>query len=139
MLEAIELRLGNLVVFEDSWFKDEWAIITCIQHHCVLIKNYHGTPLMKDIEPIPLTEEWLKKFMFQKDNYGVFEKTKDNTNTSESEFELWMKKCLVNNDWVWNVCVGQDFANLTELCNIKYVHQLQNLYFSLTGKELVIS
>jgi len=76
--------------------------------------------------PIPLTEEWLEKFGFEK------EKT-------------------LNIFWAWNL----DRLRISKLeendiCDVTYttigdlyltiqsVHQLQNLYFALTGQELEI-
>lgn len=79
------------------------------------------------IEPIPLTEEWLVKLGFEK--------------TYESAFRL--KYDLPCN------FIGFDFSKTEDKSmdglrfygryfKIKYVHQLQNLYFALTGEELTI-
>lgn len=34
--------------------------------------------------------------------------------------------------------MGQEFDNLTHLSFIKYLHELQNLFYALTKKELEI-
>ena len=75
---------------------------------------------MYDFKPIPLTEEWLVKFGFE---YDVLE---------EFYFEM-------------NGIRGQFYEEENsfeldhyELANCYYVHQLQNLYFALTGQELEI-
>lgn len=141
-LRAEELRLLNIVgckisndagVYHVLGFPDWTNQLTrpVIIDRCP--KQVVGIDQLK---PIKLTEEWLLKFLFHKDNYGVFEKTKDNTYTSRSEFELWMKKCKIKNKWVWDVSVGQNFGDTTNICFIQYVHQLQNIYFALTKKEL---
>lgn len=78
------------------------------------------------IQPIPLTEEWLLKFGFEKWNdycycngklavEGVFKKFNESI-------------CLLR-------CGNDDYVELT---NIKHVHQLQNLYFALTGEGLTL-
>ena len=84
-----------------------------------------------ECEPILLTEEWLLKFGFIKAKFSS---------------EYWSHYSLING---WNVAlshhteessgVNKDLVywgdNYVEL---KYVHQLQNLYFALTGEELII-
>ena len=70
-------------------------------------------------EPIPLTEEWLLKFGFKRFPWGLVAGNllfKDNLKCTELTFE-----------------VGNGFR-----VEIKYVHQLQNLYFCLCGKELTL-
>ena len=68
---------------------------------------------------IPLTEEWLLKFGFVK------HKTTDIYPTFAKQMFNW-------NDGILYI-IGYGFMN-----HIKYVHQLQNLYFALTGEELVV-
>lgn len=79
--------------------------------------------------PIPLTEKWLLSLGFIDPSGGyratgaevVYEIT-----AKEKKIELWMR---------WPDAWG--FSNWNK-CEIKYVHQLQNLYFSLVGEELQI-
>jgi len=82
------------------------------------------------ISGIPLTEEWLLKFGFEKkDGAGLCGFYKD---------ILWNKYIC----WAWSIDVGIEDKNGDELLSfikIKYVHQLQNLYFALTGNELTIN
>jgi len=73
-------------------------------------------------KPIPLTEEWLLKFGFEKNDNGFFNLIND------SEVEI-----LIRDDF-WT-CDGIVFS----LFNLKSVHQLQNLFFALTGEELKIN
>mgnify|MGYP003656513470 FL=1 len=75
---------------------------------------------MYDFKPIPLTEEWLVKFGFE---YDVLE---------EFYFEI--------NDIRGQFYEEENSFELDhyELANCYYVHQLQNLYFALTGQELEI-
>jgi hypothetical protein len=82
---------------------------------------------------IPLTEKWLLKLGFTKDNYGCFYLSR----IDENENNLWLK--TQEN----NIGVALNMFHLerkqTYLNNVEYVHQLQNLYFALTGEELVVS
>ncbi len=67
-------------------------------------------------KPIPLTEEWLLKFGFL--NFG--------NRWSNNQLSL---DIIQSN--------GYYMANVTQ--EIKYVHQLQNLYFVLTYEELILT
>jgi hypothetical protein len=124
-MKASELRLGNLVNFgvkvvpiksihTESVLKDEVRVYVelneKLQHYCLDII---------EIEPTPLTEEWLLKFGFVK------HKTTDIYPTFAKQMFNW-------NDGILYI-IGYGFMN-----HIKYVHQLQNLYFALTGEELVV-
>lgn len=69
---------------------------------------------------IPLTEEWLLRFGFQKVNHitnGVF------------YFHKLIKISVYPNGMV-------ELRGSAGWAKVLYVHQLQNLYFALTGEEL---
>jgi len=71
-------------------------------------------------QPIPLTEEWLLKFGFEKclNQY---------------------KKVTETKPFIILFLEGQfQYDDLRYRTNLQYVHQLQNLYFALTGEELKI-
>jgi hypothetical protein len=73
-----------------------------------------------EYKPIPLTEEWLLKF----DWFSV-----DEGKYTFRDIEYYS--------------ISEDgslyFMNQYTATDIKYVHQLQNLYFALTGNELTIN
>ena len=71
-----------------------------------------------NLTPIPLTEEWLVKFGFKTDN--------------RDDFTIYHNKytTFIMQD-------GRYYFSAPVYC-FKHVHQLQNLYFALTGKELII-
>lgn len=71
---------------------------------------------------IPLTEEWLKRLEFEDDQI------------TWSKGPLWFPSGNIQEDWVFwiNGDLSQQDGSL------KYVHQLQNLYFALTGEELML-
>jgi hypothetical protein len=68
-------------------------------------------------DPIPLTEEWLLKFGFVSNPYeDRYEKGTIHIECDKTKGATYL--------WVEN------------MPHIKYAHQLQNLYFALTGEEL---
>jgi len=120
-MNAKELRIGNYVDRTDYICK-----VTEIKEDGIFTEplSYKGERLVKQIlQPIPLTKEWLLKLGFKQKN--------------DIEFYEYIKDYfIVENEYtdkgVWDF-VTDDNGMIVE---IKYVHQLQNLYFALTEKEL---
>jgi hypothetical protein len=105
MITANELRIGN-------WVKT----ISTQKIFRVSIKTLSSLRSgICYIEPIPITEEWLLRFGFEKTSLHYFKK--DSVILS---FEDYFYECFLGN----------------KLVIINHIHQLQNLYFALTGKEL---
>ena len=78
-----------------------------------------------DLKPIPLTEEWLVRF-------GFFINHWESERIEETVYQhqgITIFYSDIVDAWVF-----PDIENV----EIKYVHQLQNLYFALTGSELEI-
>lgn len=108
-----ELRIGNYYY----WGQDNEILqVTLFDFY----ELYTGEENIDSWKPIPLTEEWLLKFGFKynKKEMGFL---KDN-------FHIEVR------GYGCPVFVYPTF----HLTDIKHVHQLQNLYFSLTGEELTI-
>jgi hypothetical protein len=115
-MENTELRLGN-------WVCSYGAIY-------VQVAQLTKGKIMIDATPIPLTGKWLKKFDFIKEAKGV-----------------WYK---CNEPWVYQIEKHPSFPDgymffidisgepAPPSVRIRYVHQLQNLYYALTGEELTI-
>jgi hypothetical protein len=117
-MKASELRIGNFVKSIDIEY-----VVSQIDVHGN-IKGVEGDTsfnLDKTTEPIPLTSEWLLKFGFKE--YKGYYIEKEYGIISFYFNHLDELTCEVY-DWTFR--------------NIKYVHQLQNLYFGLTGEELII-
>ena len=108
-MKATELRIGNFV---DLYSKT-----------ATVCRNDFSTGLaIKKGKPIRLTEEWLIDFGF------------NNTNTTEfPNYTKGMYQCRWRHGET-NICNNHGFIK-----DLKYVHQLQNLYFALTGEELKIN
>lgn len=124
MIDARELRIGNLA-FENGRgvITIDGAMIKWIEE-----RSYRG------IEPIPLTEEWLLKFGFEKHITGCFIKGY----AEQGELIIFDSSTPVAkaND----IKEGEYYYMFHRSAHmLQHVHQLQNLYFALTGNELTLS
>lgn len=112
MIKPKELMIGNYLQCGKSTV--EVAIISENHFDCITVED--GMFIPNGIyNPIQLTKEWLVKFGFE--IYGKY--------TYLIDFLL-----LENIDEYW--------SNSNLRIKIQYVHQLQNLYFALTGDNLKI-
>ena len=124
-MKATELRIGNYVTYNKSNKSEGFvsSILTeCFGQDRIQLNNNILYPYnVDDIEPILLTKEWLMKFGFYQDEKNV---------------------CMCLNIVLLRLRIGYGTVTLIQsgesirVPEIIYVHQLQNLYFALTGKEL---
>lgn len=142
MIQPQELRLGNYVydrgekVIRIDFFEHLENGYDCKfgQNGIVDPEWGHTHPLTEYTEyakPIPLTEEWLLKFGFENDTYGNF--TLSLGDILDVQWVMVSFKYYDLKEWD-----STQFSDNNLMYDCKYVHQLQNLYFSLTGKELEV-
>lgn len=142
-MENRELRIGNLVMIENELLSETKGEVykvsgvelkrielfpdsdsTISLDHTESLRIYNQ--LNEFVIPIPLTDHWLDRFGFKYSHdtvhpNRVFRKTWD-----EGNFDL---------EEIVSYHFGGSFLDV----EIKYVHQLQNLFYSLTGKELELT
>ncbi len=123
MIKANELRIGNWVLNQN---KNPVQVERC---DFQFIKGFDN---IDDCEPIPLTEEILTRcgFMFGKE-----------TNINGLiQYDFWQTKNIPNMHRRLLYKDGEYILYISDKmvarAYIKYLHQLQNLYFALTGEEL---
>lgn len=116
-----ELRIGNWVEQPNNGVTRVTAILNDLQ-----IKTETGY-IDKYCRPIPLTEEWLLNFGFRLGG-DRFDKE-----ASNGLFRIWSLG-LIHETYHTNR-IGDDMGDM----ELKHVHQLQNLYFALTGEELTLN
>jgi hypothetical protein len=125
-MKSTELRIGNLVYITDSSTQLFFKEVTEINiYNLMYLSGECKEPIEFEIEPIPLTEEWLLKMGFDKAINGWF---------CSKEY-LWLRQNKLNNQWF----AGVNGIGDIDCKRIDYVHCLQNLYFALTGEELTFS
>jgi len=119
-MKASELRIGNYFIGYSNHLQ-QWEL----ESFELLIKGLEVDEIIRCF--VPITEEWLLKFGFEviyRSHYTLKLDHKKNLNIGAG----WN---LINNHFYIRF-IGN---NLT---NIKYIHQLQNLYFALTNEELIL-
>lgn len=153
MIQADELRIGNYVLIyrtlstvtgihrsdksivvnpDDEKNNLQKYIDDCIAQTmgCIEVENEDDNVVPfyseKYIEGVPLTEEWLLKLGLAKSSIvGRFDFAGLNLQSNDGYFYLDYTDQYGEQEW----CMEH---------KMKYVHQLQNLYFALTGEELNI-
>src|SRR5687768_2431860 len=119
-MKAEELMIGNFIYYSDQNSIDDYMIVTGINKNKVITEwnepdECDGIAYDLDaIIPIPITDEWLKRFCFLRRTENTHELAPIILIQTGDSFTF-----LANQRWV----------------HLWYVHQLQNLYFALTGKE----
>ena len=137
-MNANELRIGNFIFFDSQLKIGKHLEVATIENYGVRAfngivdekGNRHLTALIpfSVVEPIPLTEELLLKFGFE------ISRSFNGIDAKINDFYLWK-----GDGWdYWDYSTVNDRWQKCNEVNveIKHVHQLQNLYFALTGEEL---
>lgn len=123
-MKATELRIGNLINKKELQMTVENIGENGINY-------YHGAEFdnptsdydeWEILSGIPLTEEWLLKFGFKENDFCFILGT---LNLYTSQHGAWDYYAGCGNERQW-------------VTSIRYIHQLQNLFFAITGKELTI-
>ena len=139
-MKANELRIGNWIKFDNHLGDKRDVLVTprmfrqlgmdLSENLNLELNGYHL--------PIPLTDEWLVRFGFKNrflevicQNNKVLEIEFDGTNDNIYQTEICVyERIIVDGE------TESDKVNYININHIKHVHQLQNLYFALTGDEL---
>jgi hypothetical protein len=130
MKTAEELRIGNVLLFEN-----EAQVVSSIHSdNTIRLKKTkddkcHGCYRVDavTIKPIPITEDWLLKFGFER----TFKKLKGCYVDKHGKYML-----CDNNENGFDIYIFGYDEDLY-INSVNYIHQLQNLYFALTGEELI--
>jgi hypothetical protein len=126
-MKANELRIGNLVNSQRGISRIVEISNTEISYvHFQIPDEEIGLWEDGKVEPIPLTADWLLKFGFEKEKYPDC-------------FVYDNFVVFVNTGTVIGMPIGKLYVStglVSYTVPLEYVHQLQNLYFALTGKEL---
>jgi hypothetical protein len=124
-MKASELRIGNNAYLKLETLQESVVTVTITD----LVMLSEGK---KHLNPIPLTEEWLLKFGFEKGYEELTLHLNDGKHGYLGGKIEYIPKTHQCSSWS-GLGSWDDYGFIS---NIEYVHQLQNLYFALTGEEL---
>jgi hypothetical protein len=130
-IKASELRIGNYVesygglIMCTGLFHDRFFYVSVDPH-----KGYLGDTAFHMLQPIPLTPEILEKAGF----VYMTEPNENYWNYNKPDVYLYLNEKLEPGLY------SNEYEHVDVIGNpLQYVHQLQNLYFALTGEELTVN
>ncbi len=132
-MKVTELRVGNLASHNEEVLK-----IGIID-----FGEFEHSNLLEELEPIPLSEIWLKNLGFDVERVyeGHTKKVVSLTCYIMGWYVTWEKfiigKPLEYSMWTDSLKKKPELGTCIH-SHLKYVHELQNIYFALTKKELII-
>ena len=136
MVEVRELRIGNFILHDDkicevcAIYSNGLMDISPIDSYIVKERNNIL------IEPIPITEELLSRCGFEKREIV-------NVDTEHQYIYHHKEFGFISCNFAYCINDTNDYSeydNVLELSlPLKHLHQLQNIYFDLTGKELEVN
>src|SRR5687768_11711534 len=121
MISTLDLRIGNLITVAEAIYP-----ITAITETKVHVKGFKGSIKQEELHPIPLTHEILEKAGFkQRGKTDLYDKL---------PLEGFIYKLHANRVMIFHP--GQNTLYHSLNSYIAFLHQLQNLYYCLTGREI---
>jgi len=130
MIDVKHLRVGNIIKSKDGnlpyWAITEEDMITILQAEDRSI-----------YEPIPITEEWLLKLGFE----DFYEGDNDYIKYIDPNRDYYLQLDVRRRDGKYTILDNPFNDDLRDFSRVYiiYLHQLQNIYFALTGEELELN
>jgi hypothetical protein len=135
-MKPTDIRINNWVLYDglpnkilsiifpqptDDRFDSEWVV--------EINPPDSFNVLLSELEPVPLTEEWMERLGFEEYiDFGRKTDVYDKIPLCGFSYNLYSKKVTIMHK-------GNGISHLLNI-EIKYVHQLQQLFHALTQQEL---
>lgn len=128
MIDPKELRIGNCVLYKPyaNQSGEQKSICGILGMKAYFNKHTNETGMIYNLQPIELTPDILKKCGFVESNDSL------------------KLKLYEGFEFLWdgdNVCINTLVDFETIICDFKHhltnLHRMQNLYYALTGEELI--
>jgi hypothetical protein len=120
MIQANELRLGNWLT---NFVGDDFQVT-----------QIPISPMFPSPTPIPISEEWLLRFGFEK-SYETHDELYYRKEGFRNLADYGGQNIVISKTTANHYLECGYYVNVIDCC---YVHSLQNLYFALTGEELTL-
>lgn len=144
MIKANELRIGNWVAIPECAIHVQ-VLGVCPEKYRIDNKNVDVDDCdvwfePSSFEPIPITEKILISAGFIKNENGKLTISVLQENETDRKELIYGYNVMFLCEWDLENNEQDDLCTIWNraLCKEIYVHELQNLYFSLTKKELII-
>jgi hypothetical protein len=142
VIELKELRIGNLLEYKGELVQvtslscdidDEYEEQICFVKFGASTNEIGGwnRSLVNDLKRIPLTPDWLVRLSFTRFANGAYHKDVMCT------WRVWYDDLEKAATYCTDVYPELGHAVYLPI-RIDYIHQLQNIYFTMTGEELTI-
>jgi hypothetical protein len=124
MILTEDLRIGNWIIVSDVTYR-----INVIAETKVYFEGYKRSVKKEELQPIPITQEILEKSGFRRR-----EKTNlyDKIPLEGFTYQLYADRMMIFHPGSNTLC---HWLNT----RITFLHQLQNLYYILTGRKISVS
>ena len=126
-MKANELRIGNVIMFADYGGIVYRKISAIKFNEFGFYSDIDGTNF-EICKPVLITKEWLLKLGFEYNDYYKNYKIKSGQYFNSVQYN---DECFE-----WNYNNDNSDAECYYVTSVKYIHEIQNLYFALTGEEL---
>jgi len=136
MIQANELRIGNMV-YESFSFNPTLEDLEIVTIHKIDSLNgiysdiHDNLGDFDSLYPIPLTPEIIQMCGFKLDEHY---KTYFVTDEQNNDWSIVVNSFEESKGYLFQN--SKSDASCYSVAYVKYLHQLQNLYFALTGEEL---
>jgi hypothetical protein len=138
MIDINDLSIGDYVMFNGEVLKVEeiskkgWIHLEDIDTdtRVRMTSDY----IIKNLEPIPLTTEIFEKNGFKKVDYDYL---KPNVMFESKDCRVRITDVTNSGDGYWNVHIDNEDFETVGACDVKYVHQFQQL-LQLCGYEMEV-
>lgn len=132
-MEKNQIRIGNIVY--DS-LNQSYDIVVGINNNDTVDFPFELNNDINFVDGIKINSDIIKTLGFTQDNPTEEFYVKTYNDPLDKNY-IKMTMFFTNNKWTLCVILGEDSS--TGIKDIKYVHQIQNAFFMVTGEELDIN
>ena len=131
-MTTADFRLGNFI--QDPAMTEK-SIVSHIVVNTITSNQINGSNISL-ITPLNITEDWLIKLGFMK--LSDVTATEPNGGFTKDDLFLQLDGNMKFIATLWKIEGRNDGNSFTRIKAVLFIHELQNLYYAISGKELVL-